>query len=827
VRTHAAFCAALAALATLAIATPAAAAGKLDVAVKDSDLGEVWDAGKAKVAVDPKKAGKAKVKVKVTGPSGSETIAKAKKKVSKSGATVAAKLTKSGKAALLENCDADGLKATVRFKFDGGGNASASDAVPAVQTIATCSEGSEDPEEAPYHGPKLPGANNADRCDVLDPSVCLYPFPNNHFTVEDGTSNTGKRLNLDQASMPQNGDGTPIDVTDYNRADGFGPGGPIALHISGLDNAEALEETGGVPLSDLAAYDDPEQAIVVINASTGERHPIWSEVDANAASDEDRGLYIRPAVNFTDGERYIVALRGLKDAEGDPIDPGLAFRAYRDRLITDNDTIEDRRAHMETLFSDLQGSGIQRANLNLAWDFTVASTGSLSSRVLAMRDDAFEELGDTDLSDMTIAGAAPDFEVTDVTDFTPAENEFFARRVQGTIDTPCYLDTDGCPPGAQFAFDGPTDLEPNFNETFRMDASFTCNIPRPALDDELPARPSLYGHGLLGSQGEVNGSSTQTMALTHNILYCATDWAGFSNADLLTVSGILMNLSNFPELPDRTQQGFLNFMYLGRAMIHPEGFSDNAAFQDGDGDAVIDTSAVFYDGNSQGGILGGALTALAPDFERAVLGVPAINYSTLLQRATPFAQFSPVLYNSYPDELERPLIFALMQTLWDRGDPNGYASHMTTDPLPNTPEHTVLLQLAFGDFQVSNYAAEVEARTIGAQIEHPTFDPGRYWDPANVPFGIPEIESFPHGGSAIQYWDGGPVGFTGTFGMGTGAPPLENVSPVPGPTYGADPHSYPRRTPAAQQEKSDFFNGAINGCGGSPCYANGYTGPGP
>ena len=32
--------------------------------------------------------------------------------------------------------------------------------------------------------------------------------------------------------------------------------------------------------------------------------------------------------------------------------------------------------------------------------------------------------------------------------------------------------------------------------------------------------------------------------------------------------------------------------------------------------------APYYDGNSQGGILGGALTAVAPDFTRAVLGVP-------------------------------------------------------------------------------------------------------------------------------------------------------------------------------------------------------------
>jgi hypothetical protein len=432
----------------LALAAPAGAAGKLDVELKASDLGKVWDAGKARVAVDPKKAGRAKVKVKVTGPFGAETIAKKRQSVPKSGATVAAKLTQNGKATLLENCDADGLKATVRFKFDGGGNASGDDALPAVQTIATCSQGSEDPPEAPYHGPKIPGANNADRCDVLDPSVCLYPFPNDYFTEEDGASDTGRRLSIDQASMPQNRSDVPIDVTDYNRADGFSPGGPIVFRVPGLDNADALEETGGVPLTNLAAYDDPDQAFVLIEADTGERQPIWTEIDSNATSDEDRALIIHPAANLDDGERYIVALRDLKDADGNPVDPGLAFRAYRDRLITDNEIIEDRRSHMEDVFSELQSAGIERANLNLAWDFTVASTGGLADRALAMRDDAFAELGDTDLDDGTIQGDSPDFTVGTVTDFLPCsegdpevceagENEFFARRVEGTIDTPC------------------------------------------------------------------------------------------------------------------------------------------------------------------------------------------------------------------------------------------------------------------------------------------------------------------------------------------------------------------------------------------------------
>ena len=129
---------------------------------------------------------------------------------------------------------------------------------------------------------------------------------------------------------------------------------------------------------------------------------------------------------------------------------------------------------------------------------------------------------------------------------------------------------------------------------------------------------------------------------------------------------------------------------------------------------MIDTRRLFFDGNSQGGIMGGALTALAPDFDRAVLGVPGMNYSTLLQRSVDFDEFAPIIYGGYPNQLERQLWLAQIQLLWDRGESNGYAHHITSRPLPNTPKHTVLMHVAFGDHQVADFTAANMARTFGA-----------------------------------------------------------------------------------------------------------------
>ena len=163
--------------------------------------------------------------------------------------------------------------------------------------------------------------------------------------------------------------------------------------------------------------------------------------------------------------------------------------------------------------------------------------------------------------------------------------------------------------------------------------------------------------------------------------------------------------------------------------------------------------------------------------------------------------------------------------LWDRGEANGYAHHMTDDPLPNSPAHQVLLHPAFGDHQVANVAADTEARTIGASAYRPALYPGRSPDVEPL-FGIPTA---PAGftGSAIVYWDGGPLGrMVNGEERGTPAPPTGNVPP----RVGKDPHSYPRADPKARQQKSDFLSigGMLtNPCGTGPCYADGFMGPGP
>jgi hypothetical protein len=296
------------------------------------------------------------------------------------------------------------------------------------------------------HGALDPG------CDPLDPAVCLQPWPNDYFTEADASTDTGRRLNLQLLAMPRNVAGLPIRPDEWNRNDGFSPGQKIVTKVPGLDTPAAFRNTGAVPITDIARTYDRDQPIVVINTRTLRRHLIWSELDANPADPKDVNLIIRPAVNLEEGTRYVVALRGLRDAQNVPIAAQQAFRIYRDQLPSADPKVQARRPHMESIFTTLKKAGIARKHLYLAWDFTVASERNLSERALSIRDDAFAQLGDQNLSDMQVQGSAPLFQITSTTDYTPEEDSRIARQVQGSFLVPCYLNLPGCPPGSRFAY---------------------------------------------------------------------------------------------------------------------------------------------------------------------------------------------------------------------------------------------------------------------------------------------------------------------------------------------------------------------------------------
>ena len=703
---------------------------------------------------------------------------------------------------------------------------------------------------------------NPTGCDSIDASACMLPFPNDLYTKADPSSKTGRRIDFNLLAMPRNVAGKPIDPTDWNRSDGFSPGSEIVTKIAGLDNNSDLAAINAPRLWNVDHALDADSPITIVDANTGDRQMAWAEldhsIDALGATDADRDLIIRPAKNLLEGHRYIVALRlGAKYAP-DPI-----FKDYRDNApISETNPVqqafdEQRRAHFESLFKTLAADGIARKDLTQAWDFTVASGQNIAGRMLAIRNDAFHQLGDDNLADMKVQGHAPAFTLKRVIDYTCGARQSLASQfgqsdptntdlvvtdaecprgpdgpvaydVKGTMDVPCYLSTPGCVEAhSHFILDPRTNLPVQIPGNV-MKVDFQCRVPQVALDHPGQSRPSLYGHGLFGSYDELGQDQVRDMESENNFTYCATKWEGMAEDDIPNVATVLTDVSNFNTLADRVQQGMLNFLYLGRLMIHPDGLCSAAAFNSG-GECILNTRRLFYDGNSQGGIVGGALTAVAPDFNRATLGVLGMNYSTLLTRSTDFGsgatppsptpddptnglEYAWPVYQAYPQFNERQLLFSLMQMLWDRAEPDGYAQHMTTSPYPDTPAHQVMLMAGYGDHQVSNVAAEVEARTIGAKVlSRDMLRPWRSWE-LKPWTGLQAIGHFPAAHtSVLTIWDGG-----------SRPSPLDNVAQSN--AKDDDPHEWVRRTRAGRDMKAAFLS--VDSTVIDPCHPYCDTDPG-
>ncbi|MEQ9478943.1 MAG: hypothetical protein RIK00_06440 [Algiphilus sp.] len=591
----------------------------------------------------------------------------------------------------------------------------------------------------------------------------------------------------------------------------------------------------------------------------------------NAFKIDPPALILRPGANFEEGHRYIVAMRNLRTADGETIPAPPQFRVFRDRHPSDLAAVQARRADMEDIFQRLGAHGVARDTLYMAWDFTVRSSASVAKPVLAMRDRALETLG----------GGAPEFEIVSVEDFdggdtlrriegrmsvpnflnlpdglcdnTPLLSDVadYCAAIEGVADqltdtgAPVISDVSGAIsealqllirdvgqlPFSRLNYGNPRGPAPEINALQpTQDFRFQCEIPRTAAGSLSeaetwlrPAHATLYGHGLLGGKGEVGGSSTERLREL-NFMHCAIDWIGMATRDVPMTAIILLEMGQFRSLTDRLQQGVVNWHFLSRLLTHPDGLSSHPAFQTADGRAVFNPSRVVYDGNSQGGILAGPVIATSPEVKRGVLGVIGMNYSTLLRRSVDFDPYGTFFYAGYPNSFDQSFILSLVNILWDRGENNGFAGDLRRtdafDALGHpTPDHEVLLHVAFGDHQVADVSAEVMNRTIDGAVHRPATEPGRHTN-VNPYWGMPAA-SEGESGSALVVWDIGPL--DNGFNDGTPASPVTNTPP----RDGQDPHSDPRKEVSSGIQRYDFLirERFTDVCGGRPCFARDYVSP--
>ncbi len=690
--------------------------------------------------------------------------------------------------------------------------------------------------------------NNADICDFLVIAHCLYPFPNNHFTRTDSDSATGLRINFSGSATPSNKKEERVKVEEWNKSDGFSPGSMILTYVPAID----LTVSGAPTLTNLERSLDNDTPIMVIDALTGEKQLIWAELDSNVSGNKSKALIIRPAKNFKNGRRYIVALRHIKTQSGESIEAPQAFKIFRDHLSTENNLIENRRNSMENILSTLEQYGVNSQQLYMAWDFTVASAKSITGRVLHMRDDALDRLGDN----------TPDYTISEEYSISSnlMEKEFHRDNlnsiVRGLIKVPNYLDElDGNYKSNLNIVDSspdalPTQLRDETGALVYLNMPFVCAIPHSVISqagEQTETPVIIMAHGLFLSKNVVLDLSDY--GNQHKAILCGMDWTGMSqpplggknregdtHEDIGPTNLILQDISLFPRLPDRLQQAYLNNIFFTTLLSHAQGLQTNEYFQR-EGQPLFNRNNIYFEGVSQGSIVGGGFFAIDPNIERGVFLSGGMNFSLLLRRSMVWQhlflnsiieQIGDIFSKAYTSSLSRPLLLAMIQMLWDRAEINGYANQFNQDSLSNTPK-SVLIQSIVGDQTVPEISAEILARTIGAKRH--SLSPVADRHIADTPYyGIDTIDTEPFQGNALIVWDRDPYPTEKLYGedFGTPLPWIKNSfdqSTLDSHAFLVDDEfvgSEIIQAPRAQRIEFLTTGQLSNICNNSPCFTSSY-----
>lgn len=649
--------------------------------------------------------------------------------------------------------------------------------------------------------------HNPDECEILASAHCLLPYPSSRF-LEPAATPTGYRLRLPEAGMPRQFE-RPLSPAPYAALDGFSPTVQILMAFpQGVDPvrsnaARLLPDTRTVDDRSLQA--DSPTILLDVSVDPPRRILHFMEPDARAARPDRQVVFLRPGRSLTPGHRYVVAARRLVAPDGAAVRPEPVFAALRDGRPSDIPAVNARRAGLEAVFAELARAGVPRDDLLIAFDFVVQSDQGLTGQMLAMRDQAFDWLAGR------IAAGAQTFTVERVEERDCSEPGARTWRiVYGTYQVPLFLTRDPVTNPAAPSF-LTTDASGTPVARGVTNPPFTISIPCRVLSDG-PLPPIVLGHGLFGTgRSLVEDVATNPFLDGFDLIAGGTDWRGLSQpeiaGELLTsfIGRVILDLRDFAALPDRLRQGQLNTLVLGR-MLKLGTFGTDPAFRTPAGASVFASPATdaFYTGASLGGILGLMFAALSPDISHAHVIVPAINFSILLQRATPFLPFQGALeVTGVGDALEQAVLIGLIHELWVRGESAGYATHITRDPLPGTNVKQILMTAAYLDQQVSNQATEIAARTLGLPSLVGSLQSGLVE--------IPDQEG-PLPSAYVMYE-------TGSFRLDNPAhapfiPPLANLQAEPNR---CDPHGVQGFIPAALRQTAAFLTPGgvvLNFCNG-------------
>lgn len=622
---------------------------------------------------------------------------------------------------------------------------------------------------------ELPPLQLPEGCQPLMAGAdCLLPFPSDFFRQPDPTMPTGSRYAITGAARPRTEQGGIADPTLWRPAEG----------ASRLPMPTAFLATEVSRASLTGYFDDPAKTLtaqstsLLIEVPSGKRIPHFVDLDPRATDVTRQALVLHPLQMLEARTRYVVAFQRVLGPDGNPVAAPEGFRRLRDGEVGHDETLTAQSTRYATdIFPILAAAGVQRSDLQLAWDFTTGSDEWISSDLLRVRD-----LTQQWLSEHTPTVTIDSIEESPESDLT--------RRVRGTIEGPLFLTSDQ--PGAGLVRGADGGIEQNGTLRF----PFLAQVPRVVTDGTGGVTTLVYGHGAFGTRDEALSPNPRDIATHARAVLFSIDWWGMSRVDAAQVLGdVASRPAKAMAFTDRVQQGMANHLVFSAAITGP--LRAEAAFADDAGTPYYPASAERFMGISQGHILGGLLAAVHPGLTHVGLNNGGAGLSHALSRSRPLSDIFLAL--DIKDPLSRRSFEAMLQPSFDRIDGAFWAQHVLQSPLPGNAPRRVLMQTGLGDPEVPNLAGFIHARALGLKQLTPA---------ALTVYGLEPVSS-PTRESALCVYDHG-IDLRAVY---------ELAQPSPN---GNDVHEGTRRLPTALDQLGAFFGARdeiVNFCDG-PCDPN-------
>ena len=559
-------------------------------------------------------------------------------------------------------------------------------------------------------------------CDNTNPDHCLLPFPSSAFLNSDSGTITGYRLDIDGEAIPDSASAESEDFHMLNSKDGHSPSSQIFTTFTSIPNISGLASQDSIPSSLLPGHNS-----LVLNMDTGQIVEHWVEISARPQEGEQTLVHVRTIRGLDHNTQYAVAFRSLTDESRRTISPFPGFKALRDGLVTNNQQIESLRSSYESMFSSLSEIGYERQNLTSAWWFHTASSQSIMGDIISMRNNATQLLGEDGIG-CNITAVNENY----------AEDNTTLRRISGTITTPHYLESTYPPTPMTRSEDG----TPRFN--FLTEVVFTITIPKSAADDSQPAPLVVLGHGFMGD-GEGMVTEARGWANEYGFATIGTDFKGWSSdGDFGAYTFAFLNPNYLQHQSERLQQSLINHLAM---IITIKGVCSDLPEFYHNGVNLVDTTDIDYMGVSLGGIRGPSMLSLIQEIDRGVLWVGGSSFSFIAERSTQYTQFEELFSSSlaYESTMDRSIIIALMQSMWDTTEPETYLPFVDGGMEGELHPYEILYVVSINDAQVTTLSADRASRTSGIPVlSNSTYHP----------YGV-EVADAPISGSGIVYFDGG------------------------------------------------------------------------